>query len=143
MLKTLKFATAAAAFALLATPAMAQEEAEEPRTTYSVTLIKLAPGADERWTEIMETYVMPASEAAGQPLPTVHWVMANNDYDLILVTERMEGMAGFDTHANPHRDAFFAAMAQVAGGQEVVEALGEEYPGLVSKEVTYFTHTHP
>ncbi|MWV27838.1 hypothetical protein [Aurantiacibacter rhizosphaerae] len=132
----------AAAFSLSATPAVAQEQ-EEPRTTYRVTMVDLADGADERWNEIYTTMVVPAREAAGLSPETVHWVMMNPDYDLIIVSEMPRGLAAFDTHANAERDAFYAQMQTIAGGEAQLKALGEEINGLIEKRTELYTHTHP
>ncbi|WAT18533.1 hypothetical protein OZN62_02830 [Aurantiacibacter sp. MUD11] len=126
---------------MLATPAIAQEE--EPRTTYSVTMLKLTPGSENRWTEIRSEYVDPAREAAGLSPATVHWVMMNEDYDLIIITEMPRGMSTFDTHANAEREAFWEAMSEIVGGQEALDALGEEWDTLVESSTTVYTHTHP
>lgn len=143
MIKLTRTLAASVALMLAATPAIAQDEPEEPRTTYSVTMLKFADGADERWTEIMETYVIPATEAAGQTPDVVHWVMANPDYDIIMVSEMPDGMASFDSHNNPHRAAFMAELTQLVGGEDELATLGEEWDGLVESSVTYYTHTHP
>lgn len=142
MLKSLKTLAAAVALTAFATPAIAQEE-EEPRTTYSVTMLKLADGADNRWAEIRSEYVEPAREAAGLSPQTVHWVMLNEDYDIIIVSEMPRGMASFDSHANPERAAFWEAMTEIAGGEEALEALGDEWDTLVESSTTVYTHTHP
>lgn len=142
MLKSLTFLSAAAALALTASPAVAQEQ-EEPRTTYSVTMLKLADGADNRWAEIRSEYVDPAREAAGLSPQTVHWVMLNEDYDIIIVSEMPRGMASFDAHANPERAAFWEAMTEAVGGEEALEALGDEWDTLVESSTTIYTHTHP
>lgn len=141
-MKTVKLMLATAACAVISVPAMAQEE-EEPRTTYTVTMIDLADGADDRWAEIRSEYVEPAREAAGLPAQTVHWVMLNEDYDIIIVSEMPRGMASFDSHANPERAAFWAAMTEIAGSEEALEALGDEWDDLVVSSHTVYTHTHP
>lgn len=143
MHKSVTTLATSAVLAFAAIPAMAQQEPEEPRTTYAVNMIKFADGADDRWTEIMEDYVNPANAAAGQSPDVVHWIMANPAYDVIVVSEMEAGMASFDAHYNPHRAAFFAAMTEIVGGAAAMEALGEEMDGLVESQVTYFTHTHP
>ncbi len=143
MLKSLKLAAGTAVLALFATPVAAQDEPEEARTTYAVTMIKLADGAEERWDEMRNTYMVPARERAGLAATQVHWVMMNPDYDLILVDEMPRGMSSFDTHANPERAAMLAAMAEIAGGEEALEAIGDEYDELVENETTFYTHVHP
>ncbi len=142
MLKFTKLLAASATLALFATPAQAQE-AEEPRTTYRVTMIDLADGADDRWAELHSTMIAPARAAAGLPAETVHWVMMNPDYDLMIVMEMPRGMSAFDTHANAEREAFFAQLTQMAGGEAAMEAMGEEYSGLIENETVLYTHTHP
>ena len=87
MLKKITFIACAAAMSLAALPAAAQE-AEEPRTTYAVTMLKFADGADEeRWLEVMTNYVNPAREASGAAPQSIHWVMMNPDYDIITVAD--------------------------------------------------------
>ena len=53
------------------------------------------------------------------------------------------GMSTFDTHANPERAAMFAALAEMVGGEEGLEALGDEYGALIESETTFYTHVHP
>lgn len=143
MLKSLTFA-AATALALAATPALAQDEPEEARTTYAVTMLEFADDADEnRWLEIMETYINPAREAAGMAPQAIHWAMLNEDVDIILVAEMPDGMAAFDSHAPAGRMAFVAALTDLVGGEEELEALGDEMDSLVGESNTIYTHTHP
>lgn len=142
-MKLLKTVLASAAISMVAVPAIAQEEAEEARTTYAVTMIDLADGADDRWAELHETYVVAAREAAGLAPEVVHWVMINPDYDLIIVRPMPGGMASFDSHANPYRDAFRAEMMNLMGSEENMQAIIEEWDTLVESSTTVFTHTHP
>ncbi len=106
-------------------------------------MIDLADGADNRWAELQETMFAPARAAAGLAPVTVHWVMMNPDYDLMLVMELPRGMSTFDTHANAERESFFAELARMAGSDEAMEALGAEYDELIEDELVLFTHTHP
>lgn len=132
----------ATVISLAATPALAQEE-EEARTTYAVTALNLADGADERWLEIQTEYIQPARIAAGMSEATIHWVMMNDDYDLIVVAEMPGGMANFDSHAPADQVAFMEALTEMVGGESALEALGEERDKLVEKSMTLYTHTHP
>lgn len=144
MLRSLKLAAAAIAFTVAATPAMAQDEPEEPRTTYAVNMFKFAEGADQnRWLEVIDTYINPAREAAGMSPETIHWVMMNPDYDIIVVGEMPDGMATFDSHAPASRMAFVEALTEMVGGEEQLEALSDEMDGMVEDSVTLYTHTHP
>ncbi len=144
MLKSLKLVACAAVLAVTATPVVAQDEPEEARTTYAVTMFKFADGADEqRWLEVMNTYVNPAREASGASPQTIHWVMMNPDYDIITVADMPGGMAVFDSHAPAGRMAFVAALTEMAGGEEQLAALTEEMDGMIEKSTTLYTHTHP
>lgn len=106
-------------------------------------MIDLADGADERWAEMHETMVVPARAAAGLAPETVHWIMMNPEYDLMVVSEVPRGMSSFDTHANPERAAFVAQLVQIAGGEDELEALGEELDGLIEDTMVFHSHTHP
>lgn len=143
MLKSVKMLMAASALGLCATPALAQE-AEEPRTTYQVTMLEFADDADQnRWLELRTTMYDVARERAGLPAETVHWVMLNPDWDLMIVSEMPEGMAAFDTHGTPSRRAFLEALTELAGGEDALEARGEELNAMFQDRMVIYTHTHP
>ena len=91
-----------AATPLVAAPAFAQDEPEAPRTSYQVIMLKLAPNAGDRWSEMMDTYYAPAAEAAGLPKTEVHWLM-DGGWDIMLLRPMPRGMISLDTHAS--RDA--------------------------------------
>lgn len=141
MLKSLKYLTAATAISLIAAPAIAQEE---ERTTYAVTALEFAEGADQnRWLEVMETYINPAREAAGIAPEVIHWVMISDDVDIILVAEMPGGMATFDSHEPASRMAFVEQLTELVGGEEELAALREEMDGMIEETKTVYTHTHP
>jgi hypothetical protein len=139
----IKHVAAAAALMLLAIPAFAQDaEPEEPRTTYQISFIKLADGADDRWMEILNEHSNPAREAAGLPLSTVHWLV-NGRWDLMVVTRMPDGMGQLDAHAPRTGVAFQNALRTRMGSQEAVDALNKEIDGLVEDSDRMFSHTHP
>ena len=143
MLKSIKFLVAATAFSLAAIPAAAQE-AEEPRTTYAVTAFSFTDDADQnRWLEVMDTYINPARVAAGMAPETVHWVMLGGDYDIILIAELPDGMHTFDSHTPASRMAFVSALTDLVGGEEELAALNEEMSGMTKDSTTLYTHTPP
>jgi len=138
----LKLIAAAAALACLAVPATAQDEPEEPRTTYQITYLKLKPGSDERWLEMMNEHVLPVDRAAGLPEPVIHLPMSG-PWDLIILREVPGGMAELDSHNPPSRVAFRDAFLAHAGSEEAAEKLNEEMDGLIADSQRLFTHTHP
>lgn len=125
-----------------AAPAWAQDEPEEARTTYSVTLLKVAPGKDDRFAELEETYGNPAREAAGMPQRQLHWAMGG-EYDFIIVTEMPDGLSVLDTHSNPKGEAFRAKIVELAGSEEAAKEVTAEYQGMIVESNTIYTHTHP
>lgn len=142
MTRHLKTMIAAAALASLAMPAMAQDEPEEPRTTYQITMLKFAPGAAARWNEMMEKYYGPSAAAAGLPATQVHWMM-DGEWDIMLVRPIARGLATFDAHTGPERKAYEAAFAKTAGGEEAAKKLNEENDKLIADYARYYSHTHP
>ncbi|WP_341711594.1 hypothetical protein [Erythrobacter sp.] len=140
--KTIAAAVAIAALPVFAAPALAQDEPEEARTTYMVILLKLAPDAGDRWSELMEKYYAPAAAAAGLPKTEVHWMM-DGSWDLMLLRPMPRGMSALDTHASPERKAFWAELIKIAGSEEKAKEINAEDDKLVSESVRYFSHTHP
>lgn len=142
MIQHFKFAIAAAALACLPAPSIAQEEPEEPRTTYQVTYLKFAPGAAERWNEMMTENFIPARKAAGLPGTQVHWLM-DGPWDIMLVTRMPRGLAVLDAHASPERTAFENALLAQAGSEAAVKAINDEADKLIAESMRVFSHTHP
>lgn len=143
MFSPFKHLVMTAAIACVAIPAGAQNaEPEEARTSYQITFIKLADGADDRWMEILTEDTNPARAAAGLPMPTVHWLV-NGPWDLMLVTEMPDGMATLDSHNPRTGTAYQAALQQRLGSEAAVEALTKEIDALVAGTDRMFSHTHP
>jgi hypothetical protein len=143
MFTPVKHLAVAAAIACISLPAGAQNaEPEEARTTYQITYVNLAPGADERWMEILSDHTNPARQAAGLPLPTVHWLVGG-PWQLMLVTEMPDGMAALDSHNPRVAAAYRAALLQREGSEAAADALDKEMDGLVEDSERLFSHTHP
>jgi len=143
MFTPVKHLAFAAAITCVSFPAGAQNaEPEEARTTYQITFIELADGADDRWMEILTENTNPARQVAGLPLPTVHWLV-NGPWDLMLVTEMPDGMAALDSHNPRTVTAYRAALQQRMGSEAAVDALTKEMDALVAGSDRMFSHTHP
>ncbi len=139
---TLALAAACALTVVPATAAFAQDEPEEARTTYQITMLKFAPGAADRWSEMEEKYYIPAAKAAGLPSTQVHWLI-DGPYDIMLVRPMTRGMATIDAHTGPERKAFEAAFEKIAGSKDAAEKLNAESDKLISGSARYYSHTHP
>ena len=142
MIRTVLGGMAAISLALTAAPAIAQDEPEQPRTTYSVEFLRFAPDKADTWTEMNDKYWAPAAKAAGLPPAQVHWMM-DGSWDLMIVREIPRGLAAFDTHASPERDRFRQEFLKLVGGEEAAKALNEKNGELISASQRFFTHTHP
>ncbi len=145
MIKKIAFSLAAASMALTAAPAMSQDDAEyveQPRTTWELRFIDLAPGAEGDFLDRMDKYFNPAREKAGMKPITVHY-LHNGQYDMLLVLDMPGGMATFDTHRNDTRVAFQAALLEIAGSEEALAKMREEGDKLVEGTRSIYSHSHP
>ena len=141
MIRKLMVGAAAASMAFTAAPVLAQDE-EEARTTHRIEYIDLADGAGERWTELGEKYFGPATDAAGQKRPTIHWLMTGR-WDVMLIFEMPRGMEMLDSHNPPERTAWREAFIKIAGSEEEARKIWEEDAKLVKDSMTTYSHTHP
>lgn len=141
MIRKISTTIAAAAFMLTAVPAYSQD-AEQARTTYRIEFLKLKAGQQERWIELGEKYFGPATDAAGQKQPDVHYLMSG-PWDIMMVMEMPRGMAMLDSHNPPERAAFRAAFEKVAGGKEAADKLFAEDDAIVTESMVLYSHTHP
>ena len=135
----------AAACALAFAPvsaAYAQDEPEEARSTFQITYLKFAPGADDRWTEMSDKYFVPAAKAAGLPATQIHWMM-DGQWDIMLVRPMKRGMGTIDAHTGPERKAYEAALERIAGSADADKALNAENAKLVVESPRFYSHTHP
>ena len=74
MIRILFGSVAAAALAITAAPAIAQDEPEQARTTYSVEFLRFAPGKADKWTIIRRnqfTEVTGPGGISGNPDPAM------------------------------------------------------------------------
>jgi hypothetical protein len=139
----LKTALAVSALVCVAQPAFAQEEPEQPRTTWRIQMIDLKDDAGTKWEDLIMERVIPAYRAAGLPEPQLHWTMANGDYDYVVIGQMPGGMGTFDHHQPAARVALNNALVASLGSEEAVEAMFTELDGYVEDVQTVFTHTHP
>ncbi|WP_324827634.1 hypothetical protein [Qipengyuania zhejiangensis] len=142
MIRKILISAAAATIAFSAVPAAAQDQPQQPRTTYELRFLDLAPGKDDRWNEIIETYFMPARKAAGLPDVTIHWLVTG-DYDILMPMVMPRGMAAFDEHGGPERRAFHQALVKIVGSEEAATKLYDEMGEIVVRTKSVYSHTHP
>ncbi len=150
--KSLLKATALTAALILAGTsftATAQDEDEgdgtarlENVTIVDVVYINFKPGKRTRAMEIINEYFVPASEAAGTagPLQVIHFDTGR--FDMVILWE-MEG--GFDDlmwYVSPDSLKWFAALSEIAGGEEEAGAIWGEYISYVANSHNEVAHIH-
>lgn len=143
MAKFYKAPLAATATALFFAPAMAQEEPEEPRTTWSMTVVDVKDSGMDRYQELLLDHIVPAYTAAGLPEPQLHWVAMSDDWDMMILTQIPGGFATFDSHMPEQRTALFAAFVAQEGSEDAVTALFDEMSALEEETRRIYTHSHP
>lgn len=142
MIRQISILAAAGALAFASAPAAAQDAPEEARSTYQITMLKFAPGSDERWAELTDKYFAPAAKAAGLPATQVHW-MVDGEWDIMLIRPMSRGMSTIDAHTGPERKAFESAFAKIAGSDDAAKKLNAENAKLVAQSARFYSHTHP
>ena len=142
-------AALAAAVCLLAGPVMAQDDDESGPMTQgddavyiSVTKVKFEAGERERAMEIITEYFAPAGAAAGTPPPMlgIHYQTGEWDAEWIWVMEG--GMADLEWYRSPDDMKWWAALVEIAGGEEEAGEIWDEYTDTIENSITEVGHYH-
>ncbi len=139
---------ASAALCLLATGAIAQDDDNGPMTQgedakyISVTHVRFHPGKRERAMELINEYFVKAGEKAGTapPMLGIHYQTGKWDAAWVWVMEG--GMADLEWYRSPDDMKWWAALVEIAGGEEEAGELWGEYISLVADAVTEVGHYH-
>lgn len=143
-----KFASIAAAIALAATPAVAIADEHEEGPTIrenvdylNIIMVDIKPGKRGRAEEIIDDYFRKASKAAGTQQPyLVH--LQTGSWDFIVAWDMKDGPAELTYTNNPDGAKWFAALAELTGGEEQAQALWDEYQSLIARSTTMIGHHH-
>lgn len=141
MRRLLRPAVAVAAIMLAAAPAHAQEDGE-PLTTWRINMIDVKDGGLERWQEIIVDHLLPAYDTAGLPRPQLHWVIGDDQWDMMIIHEEHGGMDSLDEAVRADIATITAAMVEREGSQEAVDALFSELRELEERTATTVTRSH-
>jgi len=136
------------ALAMFAVPASAQDDEEGPQTQgddahyISATYVKYKAGKRERAFEIIADHFKPAGEKAGLPGPlgTLHF--QTGEWDALFVWEMEGGMADLEWYRSEDDIKWYAALAELEGGEEAAGALIAEYQSCVDEAETDVGHYH-
>jgi hypothetical protein len=142
-----KVIAVAAALTMFAVPASAQDD-EGPITQgedakyVRVVHTKYKTGKRERAMEIIAEHFVKASEAAGTPGPlgVIHY--QTGEWDAVAVWRLEGGMADLEWYRSENDLKWFAALAELEGGEEAAGALLAEYQGLIDESESDVGHYH-
>jgi hypothetical protein len=150
-MKVLKWGKAlavAAAFTMFAVPASAQDDDGGPMTQgddakyISVTHIKFKPGKRERAMEIISEHFAKAGAAAGTPPPMLAIHYQTGKWDASYVWHMEGGMADLEWYRSANDVAWWAAMVELAGGEEEAGAIMAERSSTIADAQTEVGHFH-
>ena len=133
---------------MFALPAAAQDDDDGPVTQgedakyVEATAVKFKPGTRERAMEIIAEYFSPASVKAGvsEPLMVLH--MQTGRWDMVVIWGLEGGMADLEWYRSPEDIKWFAALSELAGGEDKASALWDEYVSSVADSTTEVGHYH-
>lgn len=138
-----------AAAMMITGPVAAQDEDEagpmtqgEDAVYISVTHVKFEAGERERAMEIISEYFVPAGEKAGTPPPMLGIHYQTGEWDAAWVWVLEGGMADLEWYRSPDDMKWWAALIEVAGGEEEAEEIWGEYIGSVQDALTEVGHYH-
>jgi hypothetical protein len=143
-----KLATIAVAGALAAVPTAAFADHHEEGPTIrenaeymEIIMVDFKPGKRGRAEEIVRDYFMKASDAAGTPKPyVVH--LQTGSWDFIVAFDMKDGPVEFTYTDTPNGKKWFAALSELAGGDDKAQAIWDEYQSLIARSTSMFGHHH-
>lgn len=143
-----KITSIAAAIALATIPASASAFQDEEGPTIrenvdylNIIMVDIKPGKRGRAEEIIRDYFRKASENAGTRRPyMVH--LQTGSWDFIVAWDMEDGPAELTYTSNPDGSKWFAALAELAGGEEQAQALWDEYQSLIARSTSMIGHHH-
>ena len=137
---------AAAAIASIPTAALADNHDEGPTIRenaryLNIVLVDIKAGKRGRAEEIIDTYFAKASDAAGTPKPVlVH--LQTGEWDFLTAWTMHDGPVSLTYTATPNGKKWWAAMVELAGGEEQANAIRDEYSSLVARSTSMIGHRH-
>jgi hypothetical protein len=148
VIKLGKLLAVSAAISMFAMPASAQDDDGGPVTQgedaryVTSTVVKFKAGKRERAFEIIGDHFKVAAKNAGLPGPlgTIHF--QTGEWDAIFVWDLEGGMADLEWYRSADDIKWYAALAELEGGEDAAAALMAEYQSLVLDAETDVGHYH-
>lgn len=143
-----KLAAVTAALFLFTAPASAQDDDDGPITQgddakyLNITYVKFKTGQREKGMEMIGEYFVPATEKSGTSPPMLAIHYQTGKWDAAFIWEMDGGMADLEWYRSPDDLKWFAALAELNGGQEQAEAIWAGYLATVARAQTEVGHHH-
>jgi len=143
-----KLVAVTTALLIFSVPAIAQDDDEGPQTQgddakyLSVTHVKFKTGMRSDAMEIITEYFIPATKKAGTsgPILAIHY--QTGEWDAAYVWEMAGGMADLEWYRSPDDIKWFAALAEITGGEEQAGEMWANYLSKVAEAETNVGHHH-
>ena len=140
------FLLAATALAAIPASALADNHSEGPSVRenaryLNIIMVDIKPGKRGRAEEIIRDYFEKASDAADTAKPVlVH--LQTGEWDFLVVWRMEDGPVELTYTSNPDGEKWFAALSELAGGEDEANALWEEYQSLIARSTSMIGHRH-
>jgi hypothetical protein len=136
----------AGVLAAMPTAALADHHEDAPKIRENaeymeIVLVDIKAGKRDRAEEIIRDYFMKASKAAGTTAPyLVH--MQTGEWDFIVAFDLKDGPVEYTYTDTPDRKKWWAALVDIAGGQDKAQAIWDEYQSLIVRSNSMLGHHH-
>jgi len=137
-----------AAMCFLSVSAYAQDDDEGPITQgddakyLRITHVAFKQGQREAAMEIITEHFIPAGAKAGTPEPIMAIHYQTGKWDAAFIWEMAGGMADLEWYRSPDNVKWFAALAELSGGEDKAAELWASYISKVAKAETEVGHHH-
>lgn len=143
VIRTLFLAAAMVLIALVTLPSTVIAQEGEPQAKryenvdwHRIVLVDFTAGGRERQLEIIENYLVPASEKAGTQPPVVI-EMQSGPWDVMLVWTMKEGPSEMTWERHPENIKSRKALVEIAGSMEEATKVWEEHMSLVARSTSF------
>ena len=143
-----KFLAVLAAVLVFSVPAVAQDDDEGPVSQgddakyLSITHVKFKPGQRESAMEMISEHFVPAGKKAGTPGPIMAIHYQTGKWDAAFIWEMAGGMADLEWYRSPDDIKWFAALAELEGGEDEAKAVWGDYLSKIASVHTDVGHHH-
>lgn len=107
-----------------------------------ITYVKFKAGHREAAMQIIDEHFKPAGMKAGTPGPIFEIHYQTGKWDAAFIWQMEGGMSDLEWYRSPNDVKWFAAMAELEGGEEEAAAVWQSYISKVAHAQTEVGHHH-